>query len=223
MPARAVAVLARKPDELAETEAALADYGGPVITIAGSAGDPEAIETAVARCVERARRPRHPREQRGDQPGDGADGRPRAARGAQDPRGQPRRPAAGSPGPRGARGCSEHGGAILNIVSVGGLQPSPVHRDVQRLEGRADPPHQAARARARTGRARERGGARPREDAISLAPSGSPTKPASTRAIRLGRIGVPDDIAGLALFLVSDAASWITGEVYRADGGMHLV
>ncbi|MCA0374808.1 MAG: SDR family oxidoreductase [Gemmatimonadetes bacterium] len=33
------------------------------------------------------------------------------------------------------------------------------------------------------------------------------------------RIGTPDDIAGLALFLASDAAAYCTGAVYMADGG----
>lgn len=33
------------------------------------------------------------------------------------------------------------------------------------------------------------------------------------------RIGVPDDVAGLALFLASDASSYCTGSVYMVDGG----
>ncbi len=35
----------------------------------------------------------------------------------------------------------------------------------------------------------------------------------------MGRIGEPSDIAGAALFLASDLASWITGEVLVVDGG----
>jgi len=34
-----------------------------------------------------------------------------------------------------------------------------------------------------------------------------------------GRLGVPQDIANLATFLASDAASWITGDTYVIDGG----
>jgi NAD(P)-dependent dehydrogenase (short-subunit alcohol dehydrogenase family) len=36
----------------------------------------------------------------------------------------------------------------------------------------------------------------------------------------LGRVGRPDDIANAALFLVSDAATWITGAVHPVDGGL---
>lgn len=42
------------------------------------------------------------------------------------------------------------------------------------------------------------------------------------KRIPLGRIGVPDDVASVALFLVSDAASYLTGVVLPVDGGISL-
>ena len=39
------------------------------------------------------------------------------------------------------------------------------------------------------------------------------------RGIPAGRLGVPDDIKGLVIFLASDASSFITGSVFGLDGG----
>lgn len=39
------------------------------------------------------------------------------------------------------------------------------------------------------------------------------------RKIPLGRIGTPEEVGRLAVYLASDAASWITGKVFRIDGG----
>ena len=36
----------------------------------------------------------------------------------------------------------------------------------------------------------------------------------------LCRIGRPEDIAGVVAFLASDAASFVTGQILGADGGM---
>jgi len=35
----------------------------------------------------------------------------------------------------------------------------------------------------------------------------------------LARMGTPDDLVGLCLFLLSDEASWITGQIFNVDGG----
>ena len=40
--------------------------------------------------------------------------------------------------------------------------------------------------------------------------------------IPLGRTGRPEDVAGAAVFLVSDAAAYVTGQVLAVDGGFHM-
>jgi NAD(P)-dependent dehydrogenase (short-subunit alcohol dehydrogenase family) len=50
------------------------------------------------------------------------------------------------------------------------------------------------------------------EEAVKRMESGTPVR----------RIGQPDDIAGLALFLASDASNFITGQTIVADGGSRL-
>ncbi|WP_433611166.1 SDR family oxidoreductase [Prescottella agglutinans] len=37
--------------------------------------------------------------------------------------------------------------------------------------------------------------------------------------IPLQRMGTPDDLVGMCLFLLSDEASWITGQIFNVDGG----
>jgi NAD(P)-dependent dehydrogenase (short-subunit alcohol dehydrogenase family) len=37
-----------------------------------------------------------------------------------------------------------------------------------------------------------------------------------------GRAGAPDDIAGAVIYLLSDDADWVTGQVYHVSGGMYF-
>ncbi len=46
------------------------------------------------------------------------------------------------------------------------------------------------------------------------------TREAYVKAIPLGRAGTPADVAGVCLFLSSDAAGYMTGQVLRVAGGM---
>lgn len=47
-------------------------------------------------------------------------------------------------------------------------------------------------------------------------------KEAAEKAIPLGRIGKAEDVAAAAIFLASDEASYITGQVLGVDGGMGM-
>ncbi len=42
---------------------------------------------------------------------------------------------------------------------------------------------------------------------------------AIVKSIPMGRMGAAEEVASLAVFLASDQAAWITGKVYRLDGG----
>ncbi len=56
-------------------------------------------------------------------------------------------------------------------------------------------------------------------NAAAAAAQGSDLQAAIAASIALGRIAVPDDIARVALFLVSDLAAFVTGSTLFVDGG----
>src|SRR6056297_2732555 len=47
-------------------------------------------------------------------------------------------------------------------------------------------------------------------------------KNAIVTQIPAGRAGLPEDVAGVALFLASEAASYITGQVIHVNGGLYI-
>ena len=51
---------------------------------------------------------------------------------------------------------------------------------------------------------------------------GSEFQQAAVAQTPLGRIGQPDDIASVAVFLASDDLAWLTGEQFTESGGNKL-
>lgn len=49
---------------------------------------------------------------------------------------------------------------------------------------------------------------------------GDVKRDAANKRHPLNRVGTPEDIAGMAAYLLSDQASWITGQIIGVDGGM---
>jgi NAD(P)-dependent dehydrogenase (short-subunit alcohol dehydrogenase family) len=115
----------------------------------------------------------------------------------------------------------EHGGSVVNVSSVAGLRPSPGIG----MYGVT----KAALIRLTTELAVELG---PRIRVNAVAPAVVKTKFATalyegreeevSSAYPLKRLGMPDDIAGAVAFLLSDQASWITGQTLVLDGGVTL-
>jgi NAD(P)-dependent dehydrogenase (short-subunit alcohol dehydrogenase family) len=114
---------------------------------------------------------------------------------------------------------SEHGGSIINISSTGGMSADGVigYYDVTK----------AAVIHLTRQLAFELG---PNVRANAIAPGLVKTDFARmlwegesgeyvAKRLPLKRLGEPEDIAGAAVFLASDAASWITGITLVVDGG----
>jgi 3-oxoacyl-[acyl-carrier protein] reductase len=75
---------------------------------------------------------------------------------------------------------------------------------------------------------RELGGQNIRVNAIAPGPIDTEANRTTTpkeivddivKGLPLSRLGTPDDLVGMALFLLSDQASWITGQIFNVDGG----
>lgn len=113
---------------------------------------------------------------------------------------------------------AEHGGAVINIASIGGLSVEPsigVYNTTK-----AGIIYLTKTLAAELG---------PQVRVNAIAPGLVKTdmaralwethEEALARRLPTKRLGEPEDIAGAALFLVSDLASWITGQTIVVDGG----
>jgi NAD(P)-dependent dehydrogenase (short-subunit alcohol dehydrogenase family) len=115
----------------------------------------------------------------------------------------------------------ENGGAIVNIASIAGLSTSPFIAaygvsKAAMINLTAQLAHEFA----------------PGVRVNAIAPAVVKTKFAAAlyegreeeaaAAYPLGRLGVPEDIGGVAAFLTSDQAAWMTGQTLVVDGGIFL-
>jgi NAD(P)-dependent dehydrogenase (short-subunit alcohol dehydrogenase family) len=115
----------------------------------------------------------------------------------------------------------EHGGSVVNVASIAGLRASPGIG----MYGVS----KAALIRLTTELAVELG---PGIRVNAVAPAVVKTRFATalyegredqvSAAYPLKRLGVPEDVAGAVAFLLSDQASWITGQTLVLDGGVTL-
>lgn len=119
------------------------------------------------------------------------------------------------------------GGSIINISSRSGSQPNP-----------RTGPYGAAKAALENVTATmavELGHRRIRVNAVApgvvltednTGDGGSMAQPhrrkRQVEAIPLGRLGTPDDIGPLCVYLASDESSWVTGQIIQVQGGSSL-
>jgi 3-oxoacyl-[acyl-carrier protein] reductase len=116
------------------------------------------------------------------------------------------------------------GGSVINISSVASANPVPNSVIYSATKAAVDT--------ITLGLSKELGARRIRVNAI--APGGVETEGTHTLGVigsdfekkliadtPLGRIGQPNDIAQVAVFLASDESAWLTGERITASGGLH--
>jgi NAD(P)-dependent dehydrogenase (short-subunit alcohol dehydrogenase family) len=113
---------------------------------------------------------------------------------------------------------AEHGGVVVNVASIGGLRPSPMMGAYNMSKaGVVFLTRQLAQELA------------PKIRVNAVAPAVVKTRLAefllqdedATAAMHpLGRVGEPEDVARLIVFLASDASDWMTGTTVPVDGGV---
>lgn len=125
----------------------------------------------------------------------------------------------------GRRMIERGAGSIINVSSVDAVDPSwgNLHYGVSK----------AGVAMLTTGLAREWGKTGVRVNAVGPGPIRTPLteplfaahewlEPKWVESVPLGRIGEPEDLAGIFVYLASPASRWVTGRSFYIDGGWLL-
>lgn len=114
---------------------------------------------------------------------------------------------------------AEHGGSIVNVSSVGGLRSTGVIGVYGASKAALN--HLTQELAWQLGPGVRVNGVAPATVKTRFAEAlyaGREEEAASSYPMK--RLGSPEDVASLVAFLVSDKASWITGETVRVDGGL---
>ncbi|MFC8452211.1 SDR family oxidoreductase [Kitasatospora sp. NPDC057223] len=214
-----VCITARGAEALAE---AVQDLGGPevAIAVAGKADDPAHQEEAVARTVEAFGRLDHLVNNTGINPAYGPVLDTEEGIAAKILAVNVLAPLAWTRRAH-AAWMGEHGGSVVNVASIAGIRAS---RGIG-MYGVS----KAALMRLTVELAAELG---PGIRVNAVAPAVVKTKFAEAlyegreeqvaAAYPLGRLGMPEDVAGAVAFLLSADAAWITGQTLVVDGGVTL-
>lgn len=111
-----------------------------------------------------------------------------------------------------------HGGSVINVASVAGLRPSPIMGAYNISKaGLIHMTRQLAHELAPTIRVNA---VAPAVVRTRLAGMLLEDEASAARMHPLGRVGEPEDVARLIVFLGSEASSWMTGAIIPVDGGV---
>lgn len=119
----------------------------------------------------------------------------------------------------GERMAAGDGGSVINVTTAGALRPNP-----------NDLPYAMAKAALNALTLGLAGAWAPKVRANLVLPGafdtditkawGGQARQEAARINPMGRIGIPEDMVGVCLFLASDAASYVNGAQILVDGGL---
>ena len=111
-----------------------------------------------------------------------------------------------------------HGGSVVNVASVAGLRPSPFMGAYN--ISKAGLIHMTRQLAQELAPGIRVNAVAPGVVKTRLAGALLVDEEATARMHPLGRVGEPEDVARLIVFLGSDASSWMTGTTVPVDGGV---